>query len=234
MHEQTLRLRTAKLGPDHPRTLVSRQSLAVAYRTAGRTTEAIAIWEAMLPAARTSLGPGHPNTLTFTNSLATTYESLERWGGSWNAAALRARRRRERQIIIVMTGPAIAADLVALGSNLLQQREWTEAERVLRESLKIGEAKRPDDWSTFAARSLLGASLMGQQRYAEAEPLVVVGYDGLRAREAKLSAKSKRHLPEAAERVVKLYEAWGKKEKVTEWRNKLGLKTELPANPFQP
>jgi hypothetical protein len=32
---------------------------------------------------------------------------------------------------------------------------------------------------------------------------------------------------------VKLYEAWGKKEKAIEWRSKLGLKTEFPANVFE-
>jgi eukaryotic-like serine/threonine-protein kinase len=231
MHEETLKLRTAKLGLDHPRTLVSRQSLATAYRTAGRAAEAIAIWEAMLPAARTTLGPEHPNTLTFTNSLATTYESLGRWA---EAVPLRRALVAARQKSSPAHSPAVAADLVALGSNLLKQQEWTEAERVLRESLKIGEANRPDDWSTFEARSLVGASLVGQQRYGEAEALVVVGYEGFKAREATLSAKSKMHLPAAAERVVQLYEAWGKKEKAVEWRNKLGLKTELPANPFQP
>jgi hypothetical protein len=38
---------------------------------------------------------------------------------------------------------------------------------------------------------------------------------------------------ETRQRVVKLYEAWGKKEKAVEWRNKLGKKTELPANVFE-
>ena len=128
--------------------------------------------------------------------------------------------------------PALAADLVALGSNLLEQHDWIEAERVLREGLKSGEAKRPDDWSVFEARSLLGASLMGEQKYAEAEPLIVGGYEGLLVGAAKLPVKSKKRLLEAAERVVKLYDAWGKREKAIEWRSKIGLTTELPANVF--
>ena len=230
MHEETLNQRIAKLGLDHPRTLVSRHSLAVAYRAADRPEEAIAIWEAMLPIARKVLGAGHPNTLSFSTSLAAAYESIGRWA---QAAPLRRELIATRRKSLAADSPVLAADLVALGSNLLEQTAWAEAERVLREGLKIGEAKRADDWSTFEARGLLGASLVGEKKYDEAEPLMVGGYEGLKAREAKLSAKSKTLVREAAERVVKLYEAWGKKEKAIEWRNKRGLKTELPANVFE-
>ena len=35
--------------------------------------------------------------------------------------------------------------------------------------------------------SLLGGALLGQGRYAEAEPLVVAGYEGMKAREARIT-----------------------------------------------
>ena len=41
-------------------------------------------------------------------------------------------------------------------------------------------------WTTFNTKSLLGASLLGQKKYAEAEPLLVAGYSGLKQREAKI------------------------------------------------
>ena len=47
-------------------------------------------------------------------------------------------------------------------------------------------AKRPDDWSRFDTQSLLGDSLLGQKKYAEAEPLLLSGYEGLKAREARI------------------------------------------------
>ena len=80
---------------------------------------------------------------------------------------------------------------------------------------------RPDDWSTFSTRSQLGGSLLGQKKFAEAEPLLLRGYEGLKAREAKIPAPSKKRLAEAAERVVRLYEAWGKKDEADAWRKKL-------------
>jgi hypothetical protein len=38
-------------------------------------------------------------------------------------------------------------------------------------------------WLTFNTQSLLGGALLGQKKYAEAEPLLVKGYEGLKTRE---------------------------------------------------
>ena len=43
----------------------------------------------------------------------------------------------------------------------------------------------------------------------------------MKAREARIPAPARPRLAEAAERVVKLYEAWGKPDKAAEWRAKL-------------
>ena len=128
--------------------------------------------------------------------------------------------------------PILAASLASLGSNLLQQRKYAEAEPILRECLSIREAKLADDWSRFNAESLLGDSLLGQKKYAEAEPLLLSGYQGMKAREAKIPAAGKVRLKVASARVVALYDAWGKPEKAAEWRTRLGLAPELPADPF--
>ena len=62
---------------------------------------------------------------------------------------------------------------------------------------------------------------MGQKQYAQAEPLIVSGYEGVKAREAKIPQPAKQRLTEAADRAVKLYESWDKKDKEAEWRAKL-------------
>jgi hypothetical protein len=104
---------------------------------------------------------------------------------------------------------------------------FTRSEPLLRRSLSIDEKEDPDNWLTFLLRNRLGGSLLGQKNYAEAEPLILQGYQGLKAREARIPGRSMRSLTEAAERVVKLYEAWGKPEKAAEWKRKLGL-ADLP------
>ena len=53
------------------------------------------------------------------------------------------------------------------------------------------------------------------------------GYEGMKAREAKIPAIRKPRLTDAAERVVKLYEAWGKPEKAAEWRARLAKPSDL-------
>jgi hypothetical protein len=103
---------------------------------------------------------------------------------------------------------------------------------VLRECLAVREKAVPEDWSRFNAMSLLGGALLGQGKYAEAEPLVVRGYEGIKAREAKVPPPARVRLPEAAERVIRLYESWGKPEQAAEWKHKLGL-DDLPGDVFQ-
>ena len=66
------------LGPDHPSTLASRNSLASAYRDAGRLDEAIALFERNLEDRTRILGPHHPNTLASRNNLAGAYRDAGR------------------------------------------------------------------------------------------------------------------------------------------------------------
>jgi hypothetical protein len=64
-------------------------------------------------------------------------------------------------------------------------------------------------------------SLLGQKKYAEAEPLLRAGYEGMKQRETKIPANAKESLSEALERLVQLYDAWGRPEQANEWRQKL-------------
>ena len=66
------------LGPDHPDTLASRNNLAGAYRAAGRLTEAITLYEQVLPDSIRVLGENHPNTLNSRNNLACAYTAAGR------------------------------------------------------------------------------------------------------------------------------------------------------------
>jgi tetratricopeptide (TPR) repeat protein len=126
--------------------------------------------------------------------------------------------------------PETAGIMAVRGLSLIQQGKWAEAEPVLRECLAIREKVQPDEWSTFNTRSLLGGSLLGQKRYAEAEPLIVSGYEGMKAREARIPPPGMPRLAEGAERVIRLYEEWGKKDKAAEWRTKLPKPTDATRN----
>jgi serine/threonine protein kinase len=228
MHEAGLKLKESKLGSNHPDTLASRNNLASAYRYAGRTSEAINLHEDTLRMRQLKLGPDHPDTLQSRNSLAGDYESLDRWA---EAEALRRDALARRRKITRPDSPLLAGDLAPLGRNLLRQSRWLEAEPLLREALAIRARATPEDWARSDAMSLLGGSLLAQGRHAEAEPLVVQGYEGMKAREERIAAPERFRLREAAERVIRLYEACGKLDQATAWKAQLGM-PDLPAKVF--
>jgi hypothetical protein len=115
-----------------------------------------------------------------------------------------------------------ARELAALGMNLLQQKKWPDAEAALRESLAVRAKKEPDVWTTFNTHSLLGDALWGQQRYSEAESLLLAGYEGLKQRAGTIPPQAKDlRLQEAVERLVRLYEAWGKSDQAANWKKVL-------------
>ena len=66
------------LGPHHPDTLASRNSLAGAYRASGRLDKAIALYEQVLEDSIRVLGTDHPSTLTSRLSLAGAYHAAGR------------------------------------------------------------------------------------------------------------------------------------------------------------
>jgi hypothetical protein len=174
------------------------------------------------------LGPDHPHTLNSRGGLAAAYVSAGRPAEAEPLFRDSLKRARKQ---FGPADPRTTAAMAQVGLNLLQQGQWSAAEPVLRECLAVREKSQPDDWRTFNSRSQLGGSLLGQKKFVESEPLIVAGYEGLKAREAKISTPGKPLLPEAAQRVVQLYEAWGKPEQAAAWKEKLGL-ADLPADVF--
>jgi serine/threonine protein kinase len=229
MQEGAVKVWEAKRGLDDQATLICRRNLASLYHAAGRTAQATALYEVTLKAMGAKLGPDYQETIVCLSGLAGAYESLDRWSGAeaMRREALARRRKTEKP-----DSPLIAGELAALGRNLLKQARWSEAEPVLREGLSIYVNTQPDTWQRYHTMSLLGGALIGQGRYVEAEPLAVQGCEGLRARAAKISAFVKTsRLYEASERVVRLYEHWGRLEQAKWWKEALGLR-DLPANAF--
>ncbi len=71
---------------------------------------------------------------------------------------------------------------------------------------------------------------MQKENYAEAEPLLLSGYEGMKQREEKIPAQGKIRLTEALRRLLELYDTWDKKDKADEWRKKLtAVKSAKPA-----
>ena len=216
LQKEALSRQRDRLGPDHPDTLLSMSNLALAYQNAGRVFEAIPLLEENLQLRRSKLGPDHPETLVSMNNLAVGYKEAGRLADALLLLEEALERRRSTR------GPEHPQTLRS-ASNVafiyLATRP-AQAERLLRETLSIREKKFPDDWSTFEAMSLLGGSLLAQKKLADAEPYLVRGYEGLAARVTKIPAPYRKVLSEALERIIRLYEDWGKKDRAATWREK--------------
>jgi serine/threonine protein kinase len=217
--EQNLKQYEAKDGPDHPDTLFSMAALGAAYRDAGRLKEAMSLLETVLQRGRRR-ADGLPSPVAWAPAaLALTYDRAEQFAKAepiYRDALVQALRQ------FGSDDPRTAGALVPLGVNLIKQKKFTDAELSLRQCLTISEQKQPEEWTTYNTRSLLGEALLGQKKYAEAEPLLVLGYQGMKQRQDKIPpAYRQERLSEALERLVRLYEAKNQKEKAAEWQKKL-------------
>jgi len=227
LNEETLKVLTAKRGADHPSTLTSRNNLAAAYLDAGRTADAIEMDVETLNLATTKLGPNHPQTIMFRNNLADAYSKA----GRMDEAIML--QEVTLKLVSAKIGPDHINTLIYrnnLARCYIAAGRYGKAESLLSEGLTM-EERRPDDWMRLITQSRLGEALIGQKRYAEAEPLIVSSHEALIARSAKNPPIPKHVVLDAGERVVRLYEAWGKSDKASEWKNKLGL-ADLPADVF--
>jgi tetratricopeptide (TPR) repeat protein len=117
----------------------------------------------------------------------------------------------------VETAQYVAA-LTDLTQNQLAQRNWVAAEQLAHECLVICEKILPDRWMTFEAKSLLGAALLGQKKYADAEPLLLKGYEGMKDREARIPKQVKPRIPDALDRLIDLYNATNKPDEAQRWQ----------------
>jgi eukaryotic-like serine/threonine-protein kinase len=216
LFEEALKLRTAKLGADHPETLTTMSNLGHTLRVAGKLDLALPL---LLEAATGMEKRRFQSTMSsrMVTNLIGCQETLKQF----DQAEIWRRKWLERVKIQGGTDSLpYSSELAGLGWNLLNQRKWTDAEALLRESLAIRSKKESDAWTTFDTQSMLGASLTGQQKFAAAERPLLDGYAGLEKRQANIPSADKARLTDALERLVQLYDAWGKPEKAAEWRAK--------------
>jgi tetratricopeptide (TPR) repeat protein len=218
---KALEVRRRVLGEKDSDTAESMNALALLYRCQGRFAQAEPLLAEAVDVRRRVLGDDHPDTLSSLSDLAALY----RKEGKYPAAealfttVLEARRR--------VLGPAHPATTDVMGSLAevrLQQKQYGAAESLLHEALNNDEKAAVDSWRRFRNQSLLGASLAGQNNYAEAESPAVSGYQGMIERQAAMPFEDRGALAQAGERIVQLYESWGKPQKATEWRVKLQTK----------
>ena len=64
--------------------------------------------------------------------------------------------------------------------------------------------------------------MTSQTNYTQAETLLLKAYEGFKKRDRERpSAARAKPIRETVERIIQLYEAWGKPEQAAEWKQKL-------------
>ncbi|HLN28119.1 MAG TPA: tetratricopeptide repeat protein [Gemmataceae bacterium] len=212
LFEEALKGRKAKLGLLHAATLETMCNLGVNYREAGRVAEAIALLET---AHREC---SQPQDRTWAaRELLPAYVTA---GKNNEARALATDLVAAARQQYPADSPELVGVLDQAALALVQVRAFAPAEPILRECLALRQKKEPDAWTTFNTQSILGEALLGLKEYADAEPLLLQGYEGMRQREAKIPL-GKAHISGAIDQLVQLYEARGMTDKAEEWRKKL-------------
>jgi serine/threonine protein kinase/tetratricopeptide (TPR) repeat protein len=217
LFKQVLEQRRRKLPADHPATFQSMNNLAFLYEYKGVYDQAEPLFREAAAGERKKLGLQHPQTQKYLNNLADLYSKQGKPGLAEPILREVADFLREKA---GPGSPRYAGQLALLSQSLLEKQRFADAEPLAREALVVLEKQEPVVWTTFQAKSVLGGALMGQGKYAEAEPLLLDAYQGMGRHEVEIPKEHKARLTQALARLVHLYEAWGKPDKATEWRMK--------------
>jgi tetratricopeptide (TPR) repeat protein len=214
IYEEILKRRTAKPGADHPDTLFSQCDLAGVNQLTGKIDQALPLLEQAafcIESLRFQTKPAKwiVRQTVEAYQAAQEFHVAEAWQRKWLAVVEQQDGIKSR---------AYAHELASLGSILLPQKKYSDAEHVLRECLAFWMNYDPDYWYRFHASSLLGAALFGQGNHAEAETLMLDGYIGMKKRAPRVSRQEKKYISEALERLVQFYRETGKTEEARKWQ----------------
>jgi tetratricopeptide (TPR) repeat protein len=219
--EQLLQKQQTYCGPTHPGTVDTMHTLAMSYGDLGRIAESVALHEKVWDVRKSMVDPQRSETIWPLQTLGSAYHHAEKLDQADLMFREALELRRKRNDFIGRKATARALDW--LGRNLIKQQRHVEAEPLIREALAICESDRPDHWERFCLMSVLGDVLFGQKRHSEAEPLLLQGYEGMKNRDARITAPNRRRLTEAGRRIVGFYETTVQPEKARVWRENLSL-----------
>ncbi len=236
LHRQALEMRQRLFKGDHPDVARSLHNLADEPLALGRIAEAEGLYrQALEMRLRSSVG----DHVDVARNLIDLSCALDMLGRGDEARRFRAEALAMGRRLFPEDSPGLAATLARGGQSLLKvgtPEAAAEAEPILRECLriraKVFPAGHEQRWMTNQTMSLLGQALAAQGRYADAEPLLLEGYSGLRDGPGTPRpgpwAPGADAAHGALQRIVELYNAWdaaepgkGHDAKAAEWRRRL-------------
>jgi serine/threonine protein kinase/tetratricopeptide (TPR) repeat protein len=213
--QEAFTLMKAKFGPEHPDTMRCMQNLGTAYVHVGKLNEAVPVLEETLKLRKAKLGTDHPSTIESMVVLGKIYCETKQGP---KAASVMIELTSAQRKLLPKNSPDYARMLANVSLELLSCDQFATAEEMLRECLAIRLKREPDVWTTFNTNSMLGGALLGQKKYADAEPLLLMGYEGMKAREKTIPLQGRTRIPEALDRLIELYTATNKPDEVKKYQ----------------
>ena len=212
LFREALDMRRRLLGEDHPHLAVAKHSLGLVLCDLGNYEEAEQLFLQALTRWRAQLGAEHRHVASAHHALAWVLHiqgrSAEAEEHCRAALAIRENKLGDKHL-------GTAASLGLLGQILLDSDRATEAEQRLRDALEVlQDTLGEGHWRVARGQSALGACLAGLGRFDEAEPLLLEGYAAI----GRACGSDDGRTREALQRLIELYEAWGKPEKADEYR----------------
>ncbi|MEE9128766.1 MAG: tetratricopeptide repeat-containing protein kinase family protein [Phycisphaerales bacterium] len=214
---QALEIRRALLAEGHdgvdPMDVAgSANNLAVCLRSQKVFQGAIERFQTVLELAHQFLGESHVYVARTLQNIAECYDGLEQY----EEAERYYHDAVEMKLVVLGEDHiSVAKSQVGLARVMLLQGDPSQAETSCRAALEVQRnASPPVPWLIATTENLLGACLVAQQRYEDAEPLLVDSLSVIRARWGDQDPRTEA----ALDRLVDLYESWGKPDDAASYR----------------
>ena len=217
LFRETLAVTRKSRGPQHPDVAAALGNLALVVNEGGDHAAAVAMFREAVAIGQTSLGKDHPDNA---QRLANLAGALRAEGRLAEAETRSGEALALSRSALGPEHPAVSRQEVGLARIYLDQGRLAAAERILHHALAIQQRSyAAGDWRLGITESLLGATCTRLSRFVEAEehllralallPPLTPGVEGPKSRETRANR----------ERLVALYEAWGRPEKAVPYRS---------------
>jgi len=226
---EVLAARRRRLGPRHPRVATSLANLGAMLLKSGDLASAEPLLREALALRRQVLGNDHPMVASSLYNLG----ALLRERGDFRAAERMFRESLAIERHHLAPGAwDIGIALTLLGDVICRQGDASQAEPLLREGLSIQRhALSAGPGRLTGSLGILGRCLLADHRYAEAEASFLESYAVL-AKGEEVQRDQQKLQRRSLEDLVHLYEAWGKPQQATQYRQLLtGLPSPTPKPP---
>ena len=212
--KEVLEVQIATLPADHPRVLMGKVSLAALYRHMKKYDQSIPLFEETLKLERAKFGPDHPETLDTQAKLGVVYRDAGRVA---DAIPLLedVHQKGRKHPVLAWVGNALLTAYVQAGKK---------AEATALVTAQVAAARKQflaDSLPLAAALADVGKALLDAKAYADAEPLLLAGYEGAKKHTSQVSPRGRSNLMSTLERLVRLYDAWDKPDEAAKWRKEL-------------